>query len=195
MGQNTHYELIAAWRAGEPVGAELRRALSPLVEELHANYWGPAFLTLADLVDELRDSDIPAADVLDWVRERIAYAPREQKRWERNLLDIPESTARTRRNAGQHVPGLCEAKPCLPDAGSSRRKTPGLRPAQKYSGSPDPEQERNELLSFAKTDYEKLVGRCFLFGDTNEEAAVKLNTTETMIKRIETILRKRAGYE
>src|SRR5687767_2902092 len=93
MGKNINIEsLLTAWRAGEPVGTDLRRALAPLVEELHRDYWGPGFLALADLVDELRGSDIPAAEVLDWVRQRIAYTPRGQKEWERNLLDIPEST-------------------------------------------------------------------------------------------------------
>lgn len=188
MGPNLT-NLLAAWRRGDPVAKELRDLFAPLVTALPDDTWGMAFELLAEAVDELQTNSVPADEVKDFIRNRIRYAPKEQRDEDWAIVAVPESTRRVRTKNNQHTPSVVE----LTDetVHTPRGKSCVV---EKPAGTPCPVQERDELLTAAKTGFEKLVANLAATGYSDAEIAKELKTTTTRIKRVVTILRNRLGF-
>jgi uncharacterized protein YdaU (DUF1376 family) len=189
-------QLLADLRAGGDATA-LRNALTPIITAMSAEYTGQAFVQLVAAVEELRTNDLSAADVAAFIQERTAYAPRHQKRLDRDLLGIPESTARARTAKGKHVPrvkaigeGLTEDRTLSRDGATW---TQSDRASARVS-RPNVVQEADELLSHAKTPFQRRVASLAGEGKSDEAIAAELGTTTSRIKRTITILRNRAGF-
>lgn len=187
--------LLSDLRAGRPVQKLLRDGLVGLLDNLPAKSWAMGYEMLSDLIDELATNDVRADDLQRHAWSVIRYAPKAQKEEDLSVVKIPKSTRSTRKNQGKHTPSVQQFDDVVDDDGEAEGGE--LYVVDDPScpvGTSSPEVERDELISFARTDFEKIVAWRIKVGQCNEQIAHDLSTTVSRIRRTETILRNRAGY-